>query len=72
MKNLPQSISRYIISRIYGRGRGSVFTPNDFIDLGSRDAIDQSLHRLTELGTIRRVGVRSDSITTSFFYFDIN
>jgi len=32
-----------------------VFTPNDFIDLGSRDAIDQSLHRLTELGTIRRL-----------------
>jgi len=44
-----------VISRIYGRGRGSVMTPNDFLDLGSRDAIDQSLHRLTELGTIRRI-----------------
>jgi hypothetical protein len=32
-----------------------VFTPNEFIDLGSRNAIDQSLHRLTELGTIRRI-----------------
>jgi hypothetical protein len=55
MANLPQSIEKSITSRIYGRGRGSVFTPNDFIDLGSRDAIDQSLHRLTELGTIRRI-----------------
>ncbi len=42
-------------SRIYGRGRGSVFTPSDFLNLGSRDAIDQSLHRLTESGTIRRI-----------------
>jgi hypothetical protein len=32
-----------------------VFSPNDFIDLGSRDAVDQSLHRITESGTIRRI-----------------
>lgn len=32
-----------------------MFTPNDFIDLGSRDAIDQSLHRLTKVGSIRRI-----------------
>jgi hypothetical protein len=32
-----------------------VFTPNDFIDIGSRGSIDLSLHRLTEQGTIRRI-----------------
>lgn len=47
-----------VISRIYGRGRGCVMTPNDFLDLGSRDAIDQSLHRLTGSGTIRRIARR--------------
>lgn len=55
MTNPTQSIERSVTSRIYGRGRGSVFTPNDFLDLGSRGAVDLSLHRLTELGTIRRV-----------------
>ena len=44
-----------MISRIYGRGKGGVFTPNDFLDLGSRGAVDLSLHRLTKLGTIRRI-----------------
>ncbi len=55
MKNSSQSIKKSITSRIYGRGRGGVFTPNDFLDLGSRGSIDTSLHRLTEAGTIRRI-----------------
>ena len=54
MAILSQSITKSVTSRIYGRGRGGVFTPNDFLDLGSRGSIDQSLHRLTRLGTIRR------------------
>lgn len=33
-----------------------MFTPNDFLDLGSRGSIDLALHRLTEEGTIRRIG----------------
>jgi hypothetical protein len=32
-----------------------VFTPNDFLDLGSRGSIDLSLHRLTDAGIIRRI-----------------
>lgn len=44
-----------MISRIYGRGKGGVFTPNDFLDLGSRGAVDLSLHRLMKIGTIRRI-----------------
>ncbi len=51
---MSQSIEKSVTSRIYGRGRGCVFTPSEFLDLGSRGSIDQSLHRLTRLGTIRR------------------
>lgn len=49
-----QSVDRSVLSRIYGRGRGSVFTPRDFLDLGSRQAVDLVLHRLTKQGAIRR------------------
>ena len=55
MSNSSQSIEGAITSRIYGRGRGSVFTPTAFLDLGSRRAVDLSLHRLAKLGTIRRI-----------------
>ena len=55
MSKEPQSIVKSTISRIYGRGRGCVFTPNEFLDIGSRSAIDLALHRLTAAGTIRRV-----------------
>lgn len=44
-----------MLSRIYGRGRGSVFTPTDFLDLGSRSAVDLALWRLVKKGIVRRV-----------------
>jgi hypothetical protein len=50
-----QTIDAKIKSRIYGSGRGSAFTPNDFLDIGGRDAVDQALSRLTVKGTIRRL-----------------
>ena len=50
-----QSIEQSVTNRIYGRGRGCVFTPTDFLDIGSRRSIDLSLHRLTKRGTIRRI-----------------
>jgi hypothetical protein len=50
-----QSIDSKIVSRIYGSGRGSVFTPSRFLDLGSRDAVDKALSRLVQKGTIRRL-----------------
>ena len=50
-----QTIETKIKSRIYGHGRGSVFTPNDFLDLGGRDAVDKALSRLAAGGTIRRL-----------------
>ena len=50
------STQNKVINRIRGKGRGSVFTPKDFLDLGSRAAVDQSLSRLTRQNTIRRIG----------------
>jgi len=50
-----QSIDSKILSRIYGSGRGAVFTPGRFLDLGSRDAVDKVLSRLVQKGAIRRL-----------------
>lgn len=43
------------MSIIQEHGRGYVFTPKDFLDLGSREAIDTALSRLTTNGDIRRL-----------------
>jgi len=43
------------MSKIRRHGRGYVFTPKDFIHLGSRQAIDTALSRLTTDGDIRRL-----------------
>lgn len=51
-----QSTDKQIINRIYGRGRGSLWTPTDFTDLAGRDAIDKALSRLTSESRIRRIG----------------
>lgn len=51
-----------IADRILRRARAAsargarVFTPKDFIDLGSRAAIDQALSRLVKDGNLRRFG----------------
>ena len=45
-----------ILDRIRRQGRGKVFTPKDFLDLGSRAAADQSLCRLVKGGEIQRLG----------------
>lgn len=45
-----------IMKRIRGKGRGWVFTPKDFIDFGTRGAVDMALSRLTQSDAIRRVG----------------
>ncbi len=50
-----ESIESKILSRIRGHGRGAVFIPTDFLDLGSRRAIDLALHRLVKKGTLRRL-----------------
>lgn len=50
-----QSITKKIVSRIYGKGRGWAFSQTDFTDIGSRAAVDQALSRLTRRGSIRRL-----------------
>ncbi|MCL4855596.1 MAG: hypothetical protein KJZ78_29880 [Bryobacteraceae bacterium] len=50
-----QTIDSKIKSRIYGNGRGWVFSPSQFLDLGNRSAVGVALHRLEKSGTIRRL-----------------
>ena len=49
------SIEYRIQTSIRGRGHGCVVVPTDFLDLGSREAVDLALHRLTQKGIIRRL-----------------
>lgn len=44
-----------ILSRVRGKGRGAVHVPSDFLDLGSRAAVDQALSRLARSGVLRRL-----------------
>ena len=50
-----QSIIKQVLKRIKSHGKGFVFTPKDFLNLGSRAAIDQALSRLSRDGKIRRI-----------------
>jgi hypothetical protein len=50
------STAAAILKRIRVHGRGWVFTPRDFLNLGTRGAIDLVLWRLTRDKTIRRLG----------------
>lgn len=54
-RSSPQSIDAKVLQRIRGLGRGRVLVPGDFLDLGSRQAIDVVLHRLRKKGTVRRL-----------------
>jgi hypothetical protein len=49
------SIESGLARRIRGTGRGFVFTPSHFLDLGSRAAVDQALSRMAATGRIRRL-----------------
>ena len=49
------TLSEQLLNRIQGSGQGAVFGNKDFLDLGSRAAVDQALSRLVRRGTIRRI-----------------
>ncbi len=50
-------IADKIIRRVRSMGRGKwVCAAKDFLDIGSRSAVDQSLSRLVKKGDLRRVG----------------
>ncbi len=50
-----KTLIQKILRRVWRRGRGSVFTADDFADLGERGAIDTTLARLAKQGKIRRI-----------------
>lgn len=49
------AIANTITRRIRAKGRGWVFTPKDFLDVGARATVDQTLARLARKGAIRRL-----------------
>jgi hypothetical protein len=49
------SIDHQILKALDVFGQGAVFVPTDFLNFGSRQAIDIVLHRLVRKGTIRRL-----------------
>lgn len=52
---MKQTVETAIKSRIYGHGRGWVFTPKHFVGIGSPDAVRQALVSLEKQRFIRRV-----------------
>jgi hypothetical protein len=53
---MDMSIQDTIVDRLRRQGRGKVFTPKDFLDIGSREAVDQALSRLARHETVHRLG----------------
>jgi hypothetical protein len=50
-----KSVDMKILNRVRGLGKGSIFTTSNFLDLGSRAAVDKALSRLTQKGVLRRL-----------------
>lgn len=50
-----QTVGNKILEQIQQNGPGYVFTPKEFLELGSRQAIDTALSRLAAKGDIRRL-----------------
>jgi len=51
----PDSVDHHVLRRILGKGKGWVFTPSDFQDLGSRTAVALALMRHRRQGVIRQL-----------------
>jgi hypothetical protein len=50
------SVEKLVLARMEERGRGGVFTPKDFGDLGGRSAVAVALHRLVKKEVVRNIG----------------
>jgi hypothetical protein len=55
MKTISASVPDRIMNRVRASGRGSVFTPSDFLTVAARSAVDQALSRLVKGGQLRRL-----------------
>ncbi len=53
---MDTSMQDKIVERLRRQGQGKVFTPKDFLDLGSRESVDQALSRLAKAVTVQRLG----------------
>lgn len=49
------SVDNQLLGRVLSKGRGWVFTPADFLDLGTRTAVGLALMRHARAGTIRQL-----------------
>lgn len=52
---MKRTVTDQVLRRIRAKRRAWVFTAKDFVDMGSREAVDQTLHRLEEQGIIQRL-----------------
>ena len=55
MKVVSNSIDRAMLAHVKAHVDGWVFSPTDFLELGSRDGVDKALSRMAATRTIRRV-----------------
>lgn len=55
MTTISASVPDRIMKRVRARGRGSVFTPSDFLTVAARPSVDQALSRLVKSGQLRRL-----------------
>lgn len=51
----PPPLKAQVLDRITRGPKSAVWTPGDFLDLASRDAIDKALQRLVAAGDLRRI-----------------
>ena len=56
MLNTSPDRKASILTRVESGTPRGVWTPQDFLDLGTRDAVDKTLQRLTSACTLRRAG----------------
>jgi hypothetical protein len=55
MSDQPADLKAAVLRRLQQDAPRKVWTPTDFLDLGSRDAVDKALQRLTNAGQLRRI-----------------
>ena len=55
MNSAPLDLKTAMLDRIRAAVPRKVWTPSDFVDLASRDAVDKALQRLTMAETLRRI-----------------
>lgn len=55
MKVPTTSVPDRVMNRVRTSGRGSVFTPSDFLTVAARSSVDQALSRLAKSGQLRRL-----------------